>query len=560
VTVDTPTTTLERDTLYAVIAAVAHGPEPERVLPAIVDLLTEATDCHACFVYLREGDRLRLRAASSVFAHVVDGVELGLDEGLAGWVARHREPAFIRDNALADPRMRYVPELQEDRFQSMVAVPILGRSDAVIGVVVLHTEAPREFGQEVLDLLVHVASLVAGAIENARLYEESRRRVAALTALSVLSRDIAAVDRREDLYALATGGVRRLLGCDAVRLYLRDARDERLELAAAEPPVTDPAEREGTTALIEALHADRPARQGTVLTVPLTAGSEHLGALAAIGERGLSDDDARLLRAAAHQLAVALKKAELIERLTEENIVRDLFEALEAGNVAVAEARARAARCDLVREHVLVTVLPGTDASVPWPEHAERVEGRLRRIVPGALCDAGRDRVRALLPVPRGADLGAELERLARTEGVAVGRSGPGEGLRGGDRALAEAGDAARVAQALHPEGGSLAHAELGAYRYLVRLAPGEILDGAQQRAVARLVDYDRRRRTELTRTLERYLAERGSVTTTAKALFIHPNTLRQRLERIQSIARIDLAREDLLSLELALKLARLHA
>ncbi|UGS34114.1 GAF domain-containing protein [Capillimicrobium parvum] len=555
---DTPTTTLERDTLYAVIAAVAHGPDPERVLPAIVEVLTEATDCHACFVYLRDGDRLRLRAASSVFAHAVGRVELGMDEGLAGWVARHREPAFIRDNALADPRMRFVPELDEERFQSMVAVPIVGRSDAVIGVVVLHTRAPREFGQEVLDLLVHVASLVAGAIENARLYEETRRQVAALTSLSVLSRDIAAVDGREELYALATSGVRGLLGAGAVRLYLRDSGDERLELAAADPPVTDPAEREGTAKLIEALHADA-AREGTVLTVPLTAGSEHLGALAAVAERGFGDEDARLLRAAAHQLAVALKKAELIERLTEENIVRDLFEALDAGNVAVAEARARAARCDLTRDHVLVAVLPGTAADTPWPEQAERVEGRLRRIVPGALCDAGRDRVRALLPVPRSADLDGELERLAGAEGVAVGRSSPRRGLNEGDRALAEAGDAARVAQALHPAGGSLEHAGLGAYRYLVRLPAAELLDGAQQRAVTRLIEYDRRRRTELTRTLERYLAERGSVTTTAKALFIHPNTLRQRLDRIQSVARIDLAREDLLSLELALKLARLH-
>jgi GAF domain-containing protein len=552
--VDTRTTTLERDTLYAVIAAIAQGPDPARMLSAIVDVLTEATDCHACFVYLREGDRLRLRAASNVFGHAVDRVELGLDEGLAGWVARHREPAFIRDDALADPRMRYVPELDEERFQSMVAVPVVGRSDEVIGVVVLHTQAPREFGQEVLDLLVHVASLVAGAIENARLFEETRRQVAALTALSVISRDIAAIDRREDLYALAGGGIRRLLGCDAVRVYLRDPGGERLELAAAEPPVTDPSERAGTATLIEALHA-----AGTVLTVPLTAGSEHLGALAAIAERGFSDDEARLLRAAAHQLAVALKKAELIERLTEENIVRDLFEALDAGTVAVAEARARAARCDLNRDHVLVAVLPGAGTETPWPDQAERVEARLRRIVPGALCDAGRDRVRALLPVPRGADLADELDRLATAEGVAVGRGSARRGLREGDRALAEADDAARVAQALHPDGGSLEHAGLGAYRYLIRLPPGDVLDGAQQQAVARLIDYDRKRRTELTRTLERYLAERGGVTTTASALFIHPNTLRQRLDRIQRVAGIDLAREDLLSLELALKLARLH-
>ena len=111
----------------------------------------------------------------------------GIDEGLTGWVARTRTPEFIRENAIEDPRMKYVPELEEERFQSMVAVPILSRGGGVIGVVVLHTEAPREFDDEVLNFLVHTASLVAGAIENAQLYEETRRRVDALTTLTQLS-------------------------------------------------------------------------------------------------------------------------------------------------------------------------------------------------------------------------------------------------------------------------------------------------------------------------------------------------------------------------------------
>ena len=155
---------LESDTLYRVIGVVASAPDLDRVLTSIVDLLTEATECHACFVYLREGTRLRLRAASQVYAQLVGHVEFGLDEGLAGWVARHRTPAFIRDNALADPRMKYVPEIEEERFQSMVAVPVPARSGEAMGVVVLHTEAPREFDEGVLNFLAHTASLVAGAI------------------------------------------------------------------------------------------------------------------------------------------------------------------------------------------------------------------------------------------------------------------------------------------------------------------------------------------------------------------------------------------------------------
>ena len=73
------------------------------------------------------------------------------------------------------------------------------------------------------------------------------------------------------------------------------------------------------------------------------------------------------------------------------------------------------------------------------------------------------------------------------------------------------------------------------------------------------LVEHDRRRRSALLDTLEQYLARRRSVVETARALYIHPNTLRQRLGRIERVAGLDLDREDLLSLELAVKLVRLN-
>jgi DNA-binding PucR family transcriptional regulator len=77
--------------------------------------------------------------------------------------------------------------------------------------------------------------------------------------------------------------------------------------------------------------------------------------------------------------------------------------------------------------------------------------------------------------------------------------------------------------------------------------------------AVDRLIDYDTKRRTALLDTLERYLAERRSVIESARELFIHPNTLRQRLGRIEELTGLNLDEDDLLSLELAIKLARLH-
>ena len=537
---------LESDTLYAIISAVGSSVDLTKVLDGIVELVTEATGCHACFVYLRDGERLRMRAASRIYAHVVGKVEFALDEGLTGWVARTGEPAFIREDALSDPRMKYVPELEEERFQSMVAVPMPARSGEVLGVVVLHTVAPREFDEGVLNFLVHTASLVAGAIENAGLYEETRLRVDALTNLAALSESIVAVDGREELYRVVTAGVRRLLGCDASQLWLRDGEDGPLELVAFDPPgaLPDP-------------HVESRA--------PLRDDRQQVGALVAVrsGVRTFPAQHQELLQAVANQAALALRNAEHIERLTAENLVRALFEALDDGALDIAEARARAAGCDLDRPHVFIHARPVAAGDDPrsWPEVAERVETRLRTLEAGALVDPGRDALRGLLPLPARAqagDVGA-LRELAASEGVAIGMSAARSGAGGADQSLRQAHDAATIARALAPEGGALAYDDLGAYRYLVHLAIDDAPHDRLCEAVERLLDYDARRETQLLATLEQYLADRRVGTATARKLFIHANTLRQRLDRIEKLTGIELAKEDLLSLELAVKLVRLR-
>nr|MBA2517769.1 GAF domain-containing protein [Solirubrobacterales bacterium] len=246
-----PSVALETETLYAVIGAIASGPNLDRILDGVVSVLSQATGSHACFVYLRDGELLRLRAASSPFSHLVGRVQFGLGEGLAGWVARNGSPAFIPDDAMADPRMKFVPELHEERFQSLAAVPIPARSGRCIGVVVLHTVAPHEFDEGVLTLVGHTASLVAGAIENAQLYEDSRRRVRSLTMLSTLSQQIAAVTGREELGVVVSGGVQSLLDCERCELYLLDADSGRLEAADGDGPPDDPAA--GATVLVDLL-------------------------------------------------------------------------------------------------------------------------------------------------------------------------------------------------------------------------------------------------------------------------------------------------------------------
>jgi DNA-binding PucR family transcriptional regulator len=244
-----------------------------------------------------------------------------------------------------------------------------------------------------------------------------------------------------------------------------------------------------------------------------------------------------------------------------------MFDALAAGSVDAAEAKASEARCDLTRPHLFLHVERApraSDGAADWPRRTDRLEARLRRLSPRAFFDARHDRVRVLAPLatsqPDAAQrLRAECEPLGREEGLVVGLSDVDQGAANARRRMREAADAARIGHSLVAEGGAVSYEELGAYRYLVHVELDAAPHDRYRQSVEKLIEYDRRRGSRLVETLEQYLADRGGVTASARALYVHPNTVRQRLGRIERLAGLDLHSEDLLSLELALKLARLH-
>jgi purine catabolism regulator len=106
---------------------------------------------------------------------------------------------------------------------------------------------------------------------------------------------------------------------------------------------------------------------------------------------------------------------------------------------------------------------------------------------------------------------------------------------------------------------GVMTYEDLGPYKYLLRLPfDGDVRD-AHREAVMRIAEYDRLRSTALLRTLEEFLRRRGNISATAEALYVHPNTLRQRLRRIGEISGLDLRADDWLMIEIAVKMVRLQ-
>ena len=208
--------------LYRIINTVSSTLDLDRVLRAIVELVSDAIDCHACFIYLVDPDdgSLVLRSVSDPYGGLVGRLRFEHGEGLAGWVAANNQPVFLTEGALADPRVKIVPEAEEEHYQSLVAVPLRGKAGDGDRRDLAHAEAPREFTQADSDFLVHAASLVAGAIENARLYEHTRRRLALVEGLADLARAVSAASTHDQLLPAVARRAQRLLAAVACEVYV----------------------------------------------------------------------------------------------------------------------------------------------------------------------------------------------------------------------------------------------------------------------------------------------------------------------------------------------------
>ncbi len=583
----------ERAYLYELIQTIGSGPDLDSILRGVVRLVTEATSCHACFIYFLREDQLELKAASHAYAHLEGDVRIPIGEGLTGWVAKTRRSGFIKEGALDDPRVRraYFPELGDEVYQSLVSVPVFARDGDVIGVITLHAEAPHEFGRSDLDLLEHTASLLTGAIDNARLYDEATARVDHLTDLSRLLQRIASAANREEVLAQVTAGTRASLTAARCEIYLVDG-DGHLQLASADPARSAPSSVDvrslwlGTVddvpsraqdrgALVRALWEDRPA--GNPVLASLVAGEERLGIIVVLLEDPVPDADT-ILSAIASHAAVALKQHDVIERLRERNLLKDFFQALSRPDASadIAMELARRLGCDLAAPHILLHIEPpvaprparraaSSRATTPtqWPAVADRIEARLSSLSVGLLVDRLERSIRALVPL--GAGSWEEMVTAIRSSftedpedpSVSVGVSGACSGAPAFARGFDEASAAAEVGALIRGGPGVTTYDDLGPYRYV--LSSEEGIRDRYRESLERLVAYDDRRGTQLLDTLESYLDHRGNVVGTSRALFIHPNTLRQRLSRIERVSGVDLEHDDWLSLAVATKVVKLR-
>jgi two-component sensor histidine kinase/putative methionine-R-sulfoxide reductase with GAF domain len=274
--------------LTETIAAVNSTLDLGELFELVARRVAEALEADACFVYLYDeaADELVLRASHGTRVEDMTRVpKMRPGEGITGTAAAARAPVMIPRDAHLDPRFKRFPNLHEDEYQSILAVPVLAK-DRLEGALNLRTREPRAFGQAEIELLMAIAGQVAQAIENAKLYESAQRRVAELEALARISEAVSESLYLEESLSAIVRTTMEAVDATGAALVLEDGR------------IAWPEGRAGA-------HAVRLA---------LRSKGREIGELVCDRDTPFSDAEVKLLTSIANQAAVALEHGRAVMR------------------------------------------------------------------------------------------------------------------------------------------------------------------------------------------------------------------------------------------------------
>src|SRR4051812_13178686 len=211
--------------LTETIEAVNSTLDLQEVLALVATKVADALRADACFVYLYDerADELVLRATHGTpIDEMSRRPRMRPGEGITGSAAAARAPVMLASQAHLDPRFKNFPNLPEDEYESILAVPILMRDGALEGALNVRTREPRVFSDDEVELLLAIAAQVAQSIEHAKLYAEAQRRVHELEALARISEAVSeALYLEESLEAIVKTTVDALSATGAA-LVLED--------------------------------------------------------------------------------------------------------------------------------------------------------------------------------------------------------------------------------------------------------------------------------------------------------------------------------------------------
>lgn len=200
----------------------------KEVLIFIVEACTDLTKVPACHIrLLNEKNELVFAAASGVYKDSQQEFrKLKIGESLSGWIVARGEPLIVEDVTL-DGRNVHAHIAKKYGLKSFLGVPLKIR-EKVIGVLGMVTDQIRHFSKEEIQLVSNFASQAAIAIENARLYEESREKAKQLALIYDLTNKIRSSLDLETIIHQTLTNLKDLVNYDHAGITLIDESGENI--------------------------------------------------------------------------------------------------------------------------------------------------------------------------------------------------------------------------------------------------------------------------------------------------------------------------------------------
>jgi len=344
---------------------IAAALELDELLSRVVNLVKESFGYYHVHIYLLDKERgeLVMREGAGEPGRVMKerGHSVPLGVGLVGEVGQVGRPVLVPD---VSKESRWLPNPLLPNTKSELAVP-LRLGDEVLGVLDIQSEEVGGLSEDDLLLMETLAGHIAVAIQNAHLFEETRRGMEQTQFLLRVSEVVASTLESTEVMRLIAREVALALGADMTGAYLVDrSRKELLPIAGYHvPPERLEIYRnyriplEGLPFVEEAWRTrqsvfssditddprfDEDARQifpaRSVLLTPMIVKDTIIGVVWAVWweeTRHFTEEERRLVEGIVRQAAVAIENARLFQE-TQQTLAE--IEALYRASWAIGEA------------------------------------------------------------------------------------------------------------------------------------------------------------------------------------------------------------------------------
>jgi signal transduction histidine kinase len=340
-----------RDELIQAGLVLASELSLSAVLQRIIELAAEITGARYGALGVIQDGRLTSFITTGITIEQRQAIgDLPVGHGILGVLIHRgtdRTPVRIAD-ITEDPRRHGFPA-HHPEMRSFLGAPIVARGEVFGDIYLTEKQGASEFTEEDEQAILVLASQAGVAIENARLYEETRRRERWLDAVREITNAVLSGAGPDEALVLIASRARELVEADLATIAVPDRDGEELVIRAADGDhaeelsgrrfpvdrsISGAVVRSGGPEVFEDVSTDARAYQpvvslgdmGPAVFVPLAGRRGAFGTLATANRRGgpsFSTEAVHVLEAFGGQAALALEYARAQEGIQRLAVLED---------------------------------------------------------------------------------------------------------------------------------------------------------------------------------------------------------------------------------------------